>query len=41
MSVEEELADLRAKLKARSGKTGFKANVDEIKARIAELEAQQ
>ncbi len=40
MTVEEELAALRAKLKARDGKPGFKANVEAIKAKIAELEAQ-
>jgi hypothetical protein len=40
MSHDEELAALRAKLKAREGKGGYSANVEAIKARIAELEAQ-
>lgn len=39
MSREEELAALRAKLKAREGKVGFKANAEQIRAKIAELEA--
>lgn len=34
-----ELQRLRAKLAAREGKPGFKANVEEIHARIAALEA--
>lgn len=33
-----ELELLKAKLKAREGKPGFSANVEAIKARIAELE---
>jgi exonuclease VII small subunit len=33
-----ELDDLRRKLKARKGRPGFKANVAELEARIAELE---
>lgn len=40
MTREQEIADLKAKLRARKGKPGFKANVDAIKARIAELEGQ-
>lgn len=39
MTAKEELAVLKAKLKAREGKQGFKQNVADIKARIAELEA--
>jgi hypothetical protein len=35
----DELANLKAKLKAREGKPGFKQNVEHLKARIAELEA--
>lgn len=35
----EELADLKAKLKAREGKPGLADNVAALKARIAELEA--
>jgi len=34
----DELTALRTKLAAREGRAGFKANVIEIKARIAELE---
>jgi hypothetical protein len=41
MTREEEIAALKAKLKARQGKTGFKANVAEIEAHIATLEAQE
>lgn len=37
MTKEEELAGLRAKLKAREGKAGLAANVEAIKARIREL----
>lgn len=40
MTREQEIADLKAKLRVREGKSGFKANVDAIKARIAELEGQ-
>lgn len=39
MTREEEIAILKAKLKAREGRPGFEANLREIKARIAELEA--
>ncbi len=38
MTAAQELADLKAKLKAREGKPGLAANVDAIKARIEELE---
>lgn len=38
MTPEEELAALKAKLKAREGKRGFAQNVKDIKTRIAELE---
>jgi hypothetical protein len=38
MTPEEEIAILKAKLKARDGKQGYEANVREIKARLAELE---
>jgi hypothetical protein len=40
MTREEELAALKAKLRAREGRVGFKQNVADLKARIAELEAQ-
>lgn len=36
----DELVILRRKLAAREGKPGYAANVEAIKARIAELEAQ-
>lgn len=39
MTREEEIAALKAKLKARRDRPGFAANVAEIEARIAELEA--
>ncbi len=39
MTRQEEIAALKAKLKARDGKPGFTANVEMLKARIAELEA--
>lgn len=35
-----ELEELRRKLKAREGKYGFKENCEELRRRIAELEAQ-
>lgn len=38
MTVKEEIAALRAKLKARERRPGFAANAEEIRARIAELE---
>lgn len=34
-----EIERLRAKLAAREGKPGFKANLEEIRAQIAALEA--
>lgn len=37
MSRAEEIAALKAKLKAREGRPGFAGNVAEIKARIAQL----
>lgn len=37
---EKELAALKAKLKAREGRPGFAENVQEIKNRIAALEAE-
>lgn len=37
---QQRLEALRVKLKAREGKPGFKANVEELKAEIAALEAQ-
>jgi hypothetical protein len=39
MAREEEREALKAKLRAREGKPGFAANVEALKARIAELEA--
>lgn len=36
--MEEELADLKRKLKKRENQPGFDANVRDLKARIAELE---
>ena len=36
-----ELERLRAKLRAREGRPGFEKNCEEIRARIAELEAQE
>lgn len=39
MTPEEEIKALRAKLRARDGKPGFKGNVSAIKERLAELEA--
>jgi len=40
MTREEELADLKAKLAKRENQPGYKDNVEALKARIAELEAQ-
>lgn len=40
MTKAEEIAALREKVRAREGIAGFKANVEALKARIAELEAQ-
>lgn len=39
MTVEQELADLKRRLAARGNQPGFKANVEALKYRIAELEA--
>jgi hypothetical protein len=39
MAHEEEIAALKAKVKAREGRAGFAENVAALKARIAELEA--
>lgn len=36
----DEIADLKRKLASREGKPGYAANVEELKRRIAELEAQ-
>jgi hypothetical protein len=36
----DDLETLKRKLSAREGKPGFKANVEELKKRIAELEAE-
>jgi hypothetical protein len=38
--MSEELTILRRKLAARKNRPGFAANVAELEARIAELEAQ-
>ncbi len=38
MNRAEELADLQAKLKAREGRPGLARNVEDIKARIEELQ---
>lgn len=35
-----DLEDLKRKLAAREGKPGYRANVEALKQRIAELEAQ-
>ena len=40
MMPEEELALRKQQLQARDGKPGYKANVEDLKRRIAELEAQ-
>lgn len=39
MTPEEELADLRTKLKARLDKPGLAVNIAALQARIAELES--
>jgi hypothetical protein len=41
MVRETEMTKLRQKLAAREGRPGFKANVAEIKKRIAALEAEK
>lgn len=38
MTPQEQLAALKAKLKAREGRPGFGANVEDLRARIARLE---
>jgi hypothetical protein len=40
MTPQEELELRQRQLAAREGRSGFKANVEALKARIAELEAQ-
>lgn len=40
MTRDEELAALKAKLSAREGRPGFKANVEALRERIAQLEAE-
>jgi hypothetical protein len=37
MTRDEEIAALEAKLKAREGRPGFRANVEEIRAKIERL----
>ena len=39
MTDEETLADLNAKLKARTGRFGYEENIRELEAEIAALEA--
>lgn len=39
MDYSTRLADLKAKLAARKGKSEYKQNVEEIRAEIARLEA--
>lgn len=39
-ALEAEVARLQAKLRARKDQPGFAANVAELRARIAELQAQ-
>lgn len=41
MTPQEELALRREQLAARENKPGYKANVEALKQRIAELEASQ
>jgi hypothetical protein len=41
MTVEEQIADLEARAKARRGKPGFSENVRELDALIAELKSQR
>lgn len=40
MTREEEIAALKAKLKAREDRPGFNANVEALRLRIAQLEAE-
>lgn len=39
MDRAEEMAALKAKIAARDNKSGFKQNLEALKARLAELEA--
>lgn len=41
MTRDEEIAGLDRRIAAREGQSGFKANVEALKRRKAELEAQQ
>lgn len=38
--MSEEIEKLRSKIQARENKPGYGANVEELKRRLAELEAQ-
>jgi hypothetical protein len=38
MTREEEIADLKARLKSASGRNGYAATVEAIKARLKELD---
>ena len=40
MTREQEIAALKAKIAARDNKSGFKQNLDALRARLAELEAE-
>ena len=40
MTREQEIAALKAKIAARENTSGFKQNVEALKARLAELEGQ-
>lgn len=40
VSREQRIIDLKAKLKGREGRPGFKVNAEELKAEIARLEAE-
>jgi hypothetical protein len=40
MTPQEELEQRRRELAAREGRPGYKANVEALKRRIAELEAE-
>lgn len=39
MTREEQIADVKAKIRAREGKGGYAKNVEALKAKLAELEA--
>lgn len=41
MTIEQQIAAIAAKIRAREGNAGFKANVEALKTRKAELEAQR